>query len=86
MGHVAGYRAAYDHHAVSGSGSSTHLRVILLAAVRKHLAVTVQVIGPYKAFSSSGLNNGSPSIADVQVALDSDAVINSVLWPATLRP
>lgn len=86
VGYIAGYGAAYDYYAISGSGSSAHFRVIFLAAVRKNLAVVVQVIGPYKAFSSSGLNNGSPSIADVQVALVSDPVINSVLWPGTSQP
>lgn len=82
VGYSPGYGASYDVYPNSGSGSSERDRVIVLATVKRGLAVVAVATGPYHLFTADpGNNDGHASPADLAVAFAMDPVVSSVLWP-----
>jgi ABC-type multidrug transport system fused ATPase/permease subunit len=80
VGYLGGAGGVYDYYLQGGTALSVHERVIMLVAIHRGLAILVQVVGNYQAFSANGLNDGRPSIADCAAATIADPVVNSVVW------
>jgi hypothetical protein len=80
VGYQPGYGAVYDYSPQSGNGTSVHDRVVVVAAVKRGLAVVAVAEGPFVHFSSA-LGLGHPSAVDTLVAVFFDDPLNSVRWP-----
>jgi hypothetical protein len=80
VGYNPGYGAVFDDFPQTTSGSSQHMRLIVLAAVRNDTYVLVVGLGAYQQFAKDGTNDGHPSGAATVVSFFMDPIINSVTW------
>lgn len=81
VGYQPGYGAVYDYWPESGNGTAVHERVIVVAAVKRGLAVVAIAEGPYLRFTANDPGIGHPTAIDTLVGLLFDDPLNSVRWP-----
>lgn len=79
VGYQLGYGVVADLWPQDADTSYSHLRVVLLAAVRNDLALIAGAVGPYRQFSPS-FGPGRPSAAGLELALDMGHYVNSFAW------
>ncbi|MEW5810014.1 MAG: hypothetical protein AB1925_11200 [Actinomycetota bacterium] len=79
VGYQPGFGEAVDYFPQGATSSYTHMRVIVLAAVKNDLALIASVVGPYHQFGPD-FGPGKPSGANVQLALDMGKYVNSFTW------
>lgn len=80
IGYQPGYGAVYDYSPESGNASAIPERVIVVAAVKRDLAIVAVAAGPYDRFSDS-FPGGHPISVDTVVGLLIDDPLNTVRWP-----
>ena len=82
LGYEPGFGQAYDVQAASSSGSTTTVRMIVIAAVKNGVAVVAIAVGPRldPVGPSSPEWDGHPSPADVAIAYQVDSVINTITF------
>ena len=76
LGYNPGYGAVYDLQVRSGTGQTAHARLILIASVKKDLAVEMIAIGLYIAETGGHANPAATPIAHVVPPL-----VNNVIFP-----
>lgn len=79
IGYTSGYGNVYDLQVSPGTGQSVHDRLIIMAAVKRGVAVIFVGVGPYK---QTNQKDGHPNPADTPlVALgDVEQSLESVAW------
>jgi hypothetical protein len=85
VGYTHGYGEVDDVYLQSSNGTEQHERVIVLAAVKNGVQVTVAALGPYVKWTQTGLNDGHPSGVGMQIAAMIDQYVNSVRWKGETR-
>ncbi len=75
LGYYDGFGNVYDVNLASGGGQSIRGRLIVIAAVRKNVAVTLVSVGPYAASSP---NDGHPNPSDTYMVDVFDPIVNTV--------
>ena len=78
IGYWPGYGAVYDNTVPPANGQSVDTRVIIMAAVKKGLAIEMIVDGPFDYDSGDG--HPLPAQIDQFVAQFSDKTLNTVAW------
>jgi hypothetical protein len=79
LGYQQGYGEVADFYPQGSASSYTRLRVLVMAAVKNGLALIAAAVGPYHKFSPD-FGNGSPSGANLEIALDMSRYVNSFAW------
>jgi hypothetical protein len=79
VGYQPGYGVVADLWPQDADARYTHLRVVLLAAVKNDLALIAGAIGPYRQFSPT-IGPGRPSGANLELAMDMGHYVNSFSW------
>jgi hypothetical protein len=79
VGYQPGYGEVADLWPQDGDASYRHLRVIVLAAVKNDVGLSIAAVGPYRKFGP-GSGPGKPSGANLQIAEDMGKYINSFRW------
>jgi hypothetical protein len=81
LGYTVGYGTVYDVSISPGNGQSVHDRLLIIAAIRRGLAVVLVGLGPYQTSSPS--SGGQPNPADTPLVQlgDFEENANSVTWP-----
>ena len=77
LGYANGTGSVYDINIKSGSGASVHGRLIIAAAIRNGVAITVVVVGPYRQTTP---NDGHPNPADTQLAGVADDLASNITF------
>jgi hypothetical protein len=88
VGYVPGYGEGLNVQNASSDGSTSTVRVIVMAAVQNGLGVAVVAVGPLlpPVTPSSKFWDGHPSPANVAAAYLADPVINRITFPASTGP
>lgn len=76
LGYNAGYGAVYDLNVNPGTGQPAHARLILIASVKRDLAIEMIALGPYEPETK-----GHPNPAATWLAHMLGGVVNSVVFP-----
>lgn len=79
LGYQPGYGEVADDYPVDFDDNYAHLRVLVIVAVKNGLALIAAAVGPYHEFTPS-FGTGSPSGANLQLALDMGKYVNSFTW------
>jgi hypothetical protein len=79
LGYQPGYGEVDDDYPDDIEGRFTHLRVLVIVAVKNGLALEAAAVGPYHEFSPS-FGSGRPSGAGLELALDMGKYVNSFTW------
>jgi hypothetical protein len=79
VGYEHGYGEVADFWPVSSTSTATHLRIVVLAAVKNDLALVAGANGPYHAYSPE-FGPGKPTGTNLQIALDMGKYVNSFAW------
>jgi hypothetical protein len=75
VGYQAGYGEIDDYSPVDSSGTSNHLRVLVMVAEKHGLALIAMAIGPY-----APLTGGHPTGAGLEIAKALSYFVNSFTW------
>lgn len=81
IGYTPGYGNVYDLTTAPGNGEAIHQRLILIAAVKRGVAVVFVGLGPYRPTTPK--SDGHPSPADTPLVHlgDFEQTLKSVIWP-----
>lgn len=79
VGYEHGYGEVADFWPVSSTTTATHLRIVVLAAVKNDLALVAGANGPYHAYGPE-FGPGKPTGTNLQIALDMGKYVNSFSW------
>jgi hypothetical protein len=79
MGYNAGYGNVYDIAINTANGQSVHGRLIVIAAVKKNVAVTLVSIGPYVKSTPDVDDHPNPSDSVMPELFD--AIVDTVRFP-----
>jgi hypothetical protein len=79
VGYQPGYGGVYDFYPLGSMIRYQRLRLLVMVAVKNGLAVIAAAVGPYHTFSPD-FGNGSPSGANLEIALDMGRYVNSFAW------
>jgi len=79
VGYQPGYGEVADYWPQGAIANSTHLRVIMVVAVKNDLALVAVAVGPEHEFDEA-FGPGPPSPANLQLAMDLGKYINSFSW------
>ena len=79
VGYQRGYGVVADTWPQDGDARFSHLRVVILVAVKHDLALIAGGVGPFKAFSPD-FGPGRPSAANLELAMDMGQYVNSFSW------
>ncbi|HUO37530.1 MAG TPA: zinc ribbon domain-containing protein, partial [Mycobacterium sp.] len=79
VGYQPGYGEIDDVYPEDVEGTYTRLRVLVLVAVKNGLALIAAAVGPYHEFTPD-FGTGSPSGANLELALDIGKYVNSFRW------
>ncbi len=79
VGFEPGYGQVADFWPQSTNNTSTHLRVIVIVAVKNDVALIAAAAGPYHEFGPE-FGPGPPSPANLQLAQDMGKYVNSFSW------
>jgi hypothetical protein len=80
LGYQPGYGEILDAYPQTTSGDFSHQRIIVMAALKRDVALIAVAGGPYHEFSQDGLTDGHASGANVFVAFLLDRLVNSFTW------
>jgi hypothetical protein len=80
VGYETGYGVILDDYPQTTSGGYSHQRVIVMAAVKRDMALVGVASGKFHEFSQDGLTDGHASGANVFVAFLLDRLLNSFTW------
>lgn len=80
LGYTPGYGNVYDVTVAPGGGAAVHQRVIIIAAIKRGVAVVLEAMGPFQ--QTSPQTDGHPNPADTPMVNlgDFDETIKSVVW------
>ena len=79
VGYQPGYGVVADVYPTDPDSAYTHLRVVVLAAVKNDYALVASAIGPFHRFSPD-YGSAHPSGANLELALDMGKYVNSFRW------
>jgi len=74
----AAYGAVYDILVDPGTGQAVPSRLVIIAAVRKNVAVEVVGFGPVRPASPESFDQPNPSLLGISQTLDE--ILNTVTW------
>jgi hypothetical protein len=79
VGYQHGYGMAADCWPQGATASYSHMRVVVMVAVKNDLALVAGAVGPYHEFGPD-FGSGKPSAIGLQLALDMGKYVNSFMW------
>lgn len=79
VGYRLGYGVVADDYPQDANSSFSHLRLIVMVAVKDDYALVASAIGPYREFTPD-FGSGHPSGANLQLAMDMGRYVNSFRW------
>ena len=81
IGYTPGYGNVYDLTTSPGNGQAVHQRLVVMAAIKRGIAVVVVGLGPYQ--QTDPQSDGHPSPADTPLVHlgDFQESLESVTWP-----
>ena len=77
LGYVNGSGNVYDINIKGGTGTSLHGRLIIAAAIKNGVAITVVVVGPY---AQTTPKDGHPNPADTPIASVADDLVSNITF------
>lgn len=79
VGYEPGYGVVADEYPQDAGSTFTHLRVLVMVAIKYDYALVAAAVGPYHEFTRD-FGTGHPSGVNMQLAMDMGKYINSFRW------
>ena len=79
VGYQPGYGEAADCWPQGANASYSRMRVLVMVAVKNDVALVASAVGPYPSFGPD-FGSGTPSGANLEIALDMGKYVNSFAW------
>jgi hypothetical protein len=79
VGYTPGYGSIYDQTFAPATGPTVPMRLVIVVAMKKGLAIWGRALAPFVADADGVWNHPNP--AQTWVVFYLDPVINSVVWP-----
>lgn len=80
LGYTPGYGAIYDLTTTPGGGAAVHERLIIIAAIKRGVAVAFVGMGPYRRSNPQTAGHPDPADTPLVDLADFEQNITSVVW------
>jgi hypothetical protein len=79
VGYEPGFGMVADEYPQDAGNTFTHLRIVVMVAIRNDYALVAFAVGPYHEFTRD-FGTGHPSGVNLQLAIDMGKYVNSFRW------
>lgn len=79
VGYEPGFGMVADEYPQDAGSTFTHLRIVVMVAIRNDYALVAAAVGPYHEFTRD-FGTGHPSGVNLQLAMDMGKYVNSFRW------